>query len=259
MPVSSLRLAFIIALLVASLWRSAAAADDSIFRIDGLGIGSFVRVDSKAYSEFHCAPSYYEAFTWCTRVKRTRTTMGEATFGSLIAHRASGEIVFISQSSAPAYFSIESIESEIRRLSARIGAAPKLITIQEPPSDVAGAIIAVWGDIELVPISASERDYIAASQDINAGYLIDFLNDFKRSVAAGQPIFRCTGRRGYLWAAEYDQRERAFCATERSIRRRSSPRLSGSACCSAEWPRTSTGAYEKPSNWFRARLPPKRN
>ena len=68
-----------------------------------------------------------------------------------------------------------------------------------------GSGIAAWGDLSLVPISEDDREVIRSGHDVNLGYMIDFFNNFKRSIDAGQSIYRCVGHRGYLWAATYDE------------------------------------------------------
>jgi hypothetical protein len=190
-----------IVLLALGLAASVGAAERAIFPIDGLTLGSnFSGVSSK----FKCHESYYSNFTFCVRTRTEPGQAGPVTFGTLAVHKA-GDIVFLSQTVEPAYFAPEAVMAEIQRLSVRIGQEPRTITIQNAPLGIANAIIAAWGDLSLSPISDSDRELISSGRDVNLGYLIDFLNDFKKSVSLGQPIFRCYGRGGYIWAATYDE------------------------------------------------------
>ena len=192
--------------LLVSLCPCAALAQAvSPYAVDGLAIGQRVHVGSSVYAEYKCEQSQYEGLTVCTRSKQGQSARGKYTTRTTLAHRGDGEVVYIADIVDPAWFDGGGIAAELQRLSTKFGRQPQISTMRGQSADVSGALIATWGALQLRPISDQDRAARAAGQSINRGYVIDFLSNFKRSLAEGQPIFYYTGGEGFVWSARYDQ------------------------------------------------------
>ena len=192
--------------LLVSLCPCAALAQAvSPYAVDGLAIGQRVHVGSSVYAEYKCEQSQYEGLTVCTRSKQGQSARGKYTTRTTLAHRGDGEVVYIADIVDPAWFDGGGIAAELQRLSTKFGRQPQISTMRGQSADVSGALIATWGTLQLRAISDQDRAARAAGQSINRGYVIDFLSNFKRSLAEGQPIFYYTGGDGFVWSARHDQ------------------------------------------------------
>ena len=66
------------------------------------------------------------------------------------------------------------------------------------------AVMAIWGAIQLEPLS-SDESLVVASGGGHPGILVSFLGDLERSAKAGVPVYRLAGGAGFLWVATFDQ------------------------------------------------------
>jgi hypothetical protein len=65
-------------------------------------------------------------------------------------------------------------------------------------------VIATWGNVVLEPLDAESIQFLAAGKNVQKGFLIDFLGNFRRSAQRGLPIYKMTGGAGISWSASYD-------------------------------------------------------
>jgi len=65
-------------------------------------------------------------------------------------------------------------------------------------------VIATWGDLTLTPLDQPTTDAIGRGDRVNAGLVIDFLADSRKSAHQGLPVFHMGGGNGYIWAAMFD-------------------------------------------------------
>ncbi|WP_158554744.1 cell envelope integrity protein TolA [Methylovirgula sp. 4M-Z18] len=200
--------------VIASL-AAAAAQTGNRFQIEGLAPGDKVLVNSSVYADYKCGPSKFEPDVYCTRVKRDANS-ARGTTTTAILHRPSGEVLFISNTTTPLTLSGEEIDSEINRLNRIFGSQPHVVM---PPDNVRSdndAALVTWGNIRLRPIDAALRQTILAGGTINQGFLVDHLNDLKKSISEGLPVYQIEGGRGFIFAANWDRDGRGTIAT-RSI------------------------------------------
>ena len=65
-------------------------------------------------------------------------------------------------------------------------------------------MIATWGDVTLTPLDQPTLDALSRGEAINAGLVIDFLADSRKSAREGLPVFHIGGGSGYIWAAMFN-------------------------------------------------------
>jgi hypothetical protein len=78
---------------------------------------------------------------------------------------------------------------------------------------VPDGLIALWGNISLVPLDQHSVKILAEGKSPKKGLLIDWLANFERSAKQGLPIYRIAGGPGFVWAASFDQKGRATLRT----------------------------------------------
>jgi hypothetical protein len=173
------------------------------FVIEGLSVGGAVHPDSAVYKSYKCrASEEFSGFTWCAVKHSLSGRLGPYDSWVTILHSDSNTAVFIMQDVIPAFFSSGDAEREIQRLSQHFGQVARIYT--EPRSDTLHSVIATWGDVTLTPLDQPTMDAIGRGDRINAGLVIDFLADSRKSAHQGLPVFHMGGGNGYIWAAMFD-------------------------------------------------------
>ena len=176
--------------------------------VDGLALGGQLIFGADAYKQYQCSESeQFPAFIWCQKQRQEPSRWGEVTLSNSILHTRDGQAVYINRYVEPAYFNPTGIRTQIESLSAKFGERPREFRI--PPRDgLPKAVIAVWGRIQLDPLTAADVSLIASGGSPHKGFLVSFLGDLERSAKRGMPIYRLTGGPGFLWAATFNEQGR---------------------------------------------------
>ena len=192
----------------AAIWqqKSVSARNDGrvwpLYRVDGLALGERVHFGSAAYSAYQCSASdQFDGFTWCKRDKQEKT--GKSS--NSILHRADGTTSYINRYIRPTTLTEREAKKEIERLSAKFG--EKAVVLNMPKrKGFPNAIIAKWGQVELLPLDKDGMSALAADGSPRKGLLIDFLGDLWKSGKANLPVYMLSGGAGYVWSASFDQK-----------------------------------------------------
>ena len=178
----------------------------SIYNVDGLALGSRAPLGSASYAEYSCVPSnQFVGFTWCQRKKNERTARGAFVSNYSLLHAADGTVVYVNRFLEPAWFSGSEANEDIGRLSKKFGAAPTQTIALPPNRSGQNGVIALWGDVKLLPLDPQSLAQVAAGTDTRAGILVDHLGNFRRSAELNLPVYRLAGGAGFVWAGNWDQ------------------------------------------------------
>ena len=173
------------------------------FVIEGLAVGGLVHPGTAIYRSYKCHSSEeFAGFTWCAIKHPLNGRFGPYDSWVTILHSDANTAVFVMQDVIPAFFSSGDVEREIQRLSEHFGQAARIYT--EPRQDAAHSVIATWGDVTLTPVDQPTMEAIERGDPVNAGLVIDFLADSRKSARQGLPVFHMAGGNGYIWAAMVD-------------------------------------------------------
>lgn len=171
------------------------------FSVEGLAVGAPVVPWSAAYKAYSCKPSVqYPQSIWCHRVK----IEGDVHVSLTILHSPDRTTAYVNKEVSPAFFQGADIDIEIARLSDRYGSSPRIYASPER-SGFPRAVIAIWGMIELRPLTNTELALLAQGKNPHRGVLVDFLGDFKQSAQARLPVYALSGRKGFVWIASFDE------------------------------------------------------
>jgi hypothetical protein len=179
-----------------------------VYAVEGLSLGSRVKLDSAMYREYKCGPSeQFDGFTWCQKTRRESERRGsfEATYS--ILHAKDGTVVYANRHQQPAFLDAAEADRDIQNYARKLGQPPR-ITRMPRRSGTSDAILAMWGKIELEPLDPDSVRTLAGGKSPNKGFLLDFLGNFSRSAQEGLPIYRIVGGAGFALAASFDQRGR---------------------------------------------------
>ena len=178
------------------------------YAVEGLVLGSRVKLDSSMYREYKCAPSeQFDGFTWCQKTRQERERRGSFEALYSILHSKDGTVVYANRSQQPAFFDGNERDRDIQNYSRKIGESPQ-ITRMPRRSGTLDAILATWGKVELEPLDDDSVKLLAEGKSPKKGFLIDFLSNFTRSAQEGLPIYRLIGGAGFVWVASFDQKGR---------------------------------------------------
>lgn len=178
---------------------------DQRFSVDGLAVGGSVNPASRAYKSYRCRPSEdYPSFTWCVRNQTKRIQAKNVSVTTTLVHSTDGFVAYINQSIQPAHFTVQEIEKELNRLSARFSSAPQMKKMTDGPGGLM-ALLAAWNDIDLQPLNQAERSVLAQGGSLHAGILVDLLGDFHKSARMQLPVYRVSGGKGFVWVGSFDR------------------------------------------------------
>jgi hypothetical protein len=178
------------------------------YTVEGLSLGSRVKLDSAMYREYKCGPSeQFDGFTWCQKTRRESERRGSFEASYSILHAKDGTVVYANRSQQPAFLDAAEADRDIQNYARKLGQPPQIAKMPHR-SGTSDAILAVWGKIELEPLDPDSVRTLAGGKSPNKGFLLDFLGNFTRSAQEGLPIYRITGGAGFALAASFDQRGR---------------------------------------------------
>jgi hypothetical protein len=170
--------------------------------VDGQALGGQVELGFRAYARYQCSPS--DKFPGFISCNEKHTTPGnEVTRSHSILLSQDGTAYYVDSYFEPAFFGPSGIQNEIDRMSSEFG--HQALVIQMPPQEgLPSALIAIWGAIQLEPLTPTEIS-IVVSGGSPPWILLSFLGDLERSANAGVPIYRLAGGAGFLWVATFDR------------------------------------------------------
>ena len=179
----------------------------SPYVVDGLALGDQVKFGTKPYQRYQCTPSdEFPGFLSCN--EEHKTPVGEQypdqeiTRSHSILQSQEGA-AYVNSYFEPAFFDPNGVQNEIDRMSSKFGRQARIIRAPQREG-LPNAVVAVWGAIELDPLTPEEIS-VVASGGSHPGILVSFLGDLRRSAKVGFPVYRLTGGAGFLWAATFDQ------------------------------------------------------
>jgi hypothetical protein len=177
-----------------------ASAATSSYVIEGLTLGEQFRPER----DYQCKPSIqFTDVTWCLRRKPGRAVRGSFVSSTSILQGPNGAIGYVNREVEPAFFGDDDMQTEITRLTAKLGERARVMRLPPRPG-LPNAVIASWGAVELEQLDDDVVETIAGETTPRLGLLVDYLNDIKRSAQLRLPIFRLGGGAGYLWSASSD-------------------------------------------------------
>ena len=178
------------------------------YAIEGIALGSRVKLNSSMSREYKCGPSeQFDGLTWCQRTHRSSERRGpfEATYS--ILHSKDGTILYANRYQQPAFFDASETDREIQGYSRKFGGSPQ-ITRMPHRSRTSDAIMATWGKVELELLDSDGVKLLEEGKSPKKGLLIDFLGNFARSAQEGLPIYRMIGGAGFVRVGSFDQKGR---------------------------------------------------
>jgi hypothetical protein len=177
-----------------------ASAATSSYVIEGLTLGEQFRPER----DYQCKPSIqFTDVTWCLRRKPGRAVRGSFVSSTSILQGPNGAIGYVNREVEPAFFGDDDMQTEITRLTAKLGDRARVMRLPQRPG-LPNAVIASWGAVELEQLDDDVVETLAGEATPRLGLLVDYLNDIKRSAQLRLPIFRLGGSAGYLWSASSD-------------------------------------------------------
>jgi hypothetical protein len=174
----------------------------SRYIVDGLVLGGRVKSGNQQYQRYQCSPS--DQFSGFISCNEEHTTPGkEVTRSHSILQSQDGAAYYISSYFRPAFFDPNDVHNEINRMSSEFGQQARIIQMPQREG-LPNAVMAIWGAIQLEPLSSDEISVVASGGSL-PGILVSFLGDLESSAKAGVPVYRLAGGAGFLWAASFDQ------------------------------------------------------
>jgi hypothetical protein len=174
----------------------------SRYSVDGLVLGGRVNSGNQPYQRYQCSPS--DQFSGFISCNEEHTTPGkEVTRSHSILQSQDGAAYYISSYFQPAFFDPNDVHNEINRMSSEFGQQARIIQMPQREG-LPNAVMAIWGAIQLEPLSSDEISVVASGGSL-PGILVSFLGDLESSAKAGVPVYRLAGGAGFLWAASFDQ------------------------------------------------------
>jgi hypothetical protein len=174
----------------AMLLSSSAFAYD----INGISLGSEV-------SDFSdCGPSdQWANASWCHHTEAIRNDRGGAAEIGRSRIVRDNTLYYVNFSEDNAAWNPGEISHYLDGLDIHVdGSRGRRTYIKIPGGD---AVIAVWGNLQLVPIDANDRASWAMNQSPGNGIMVDYIGDLAKSAQTGLPIFRVMTGVGYVWTA----------------------------------------------------------
>ncbi len=184
------------------------AGPAATYAVEGLVLGSRVKLESSMYREYKCGSSeQFDGFIWCQKTRRDSERRGPFEASYSILHSKDGTVVYANRTQQPAFFDRSETERDIQNYSRKIGESPR--TTRMPlRSGTLDAVLATWGSAELEPLDNDSVKLLAEGKSPKKGFLIDFLGNFTRSAQEGLPIYRIVGGPGFVWVASFDRKGR---------------------------------------------------
>ena len=177
----------------------------SRYVVDGLSLGGHVKSGNQASRSYQCGPSdKFSGLIWCH--EEHTTPDNEVMRSHSILQSQDGTAYYINSYFQPAFFDPNDIQNEIDRMSSEFGQQARIVQMSQREG-LPSAVMAIWGAIQLEPLSPDEIS-VVASGGSPPGILVGFLGDEERSAKAGVPVYRLAGGAGFLWVATFDHNGR---------------------------------------------------
>jgi hypothetical protein len=189
------------------------------YAVDGIAVGSRLKLDSAAYRDYKCSPSeQFDGLTWCQRARNDQERRGAPAATYSILHAHDGSIVYVNRFQERAFFGRNEADKDIQQYSRKIGEAAR-ITKMPHRAGLPDGMIALWGATTLEQLDQDSIKILAEGKSPRKGLLVDFIGNFTRSAKEGLPVYRIGGGAGSMWAASFDQAGRGtlrFAAVDAS-------------------------------------------
>jgi hypothetical protein len=174
----------------------------SPYVVDGLALGAQAKPGNHPYQQYQCNPSdAFPGFILCS--EEHTTPRKEVTRSHSILQSQDGVAYYVNSYFDPAFFDPNEIQNEINRMSFEFGEQAHVIQMS-PREGLPNAVMALWGAIELKPLTPDEISLVASGAGY-PGILVSFLGDLESSAKDGVPVYRLGGSAGFLWVATFDQ------------------------------------------------------
>jgi len=184
------------------------AGPAATYAVEGLVLGSRVKLESSMYREYKCGSSeQFDGFIWCQKTRRDSERRGSFEASYSILHSKDGTVVYANRTQQPAFFDRSETDRDIQNYTRKIGESPRITRIPLR-SGTLDAVLATWGSAELEPLDNDSVKLLAEGKSPKKGFLIDFLGNFTRSAQEGLPIYRIIGGPGFVWIASFDRKGR---------------------------------------------------
>ncbi len=168
------------------------------FSVEGLGVGTPVAPNSRAYKKYKCQPS--EQYLNSVTCGFSEVKDGVSKHITIL-HLYNNIVIYVNKSISPAFFSNPDVSKEIERLSATFGGKPRIYSSNE-------GVIATWGDIQLEPLDHADLAALAEGKNLDMGFMVDHLMNYGDSAREGLPVYSLGGGKGYVWIARFGARGR---------------------------------------------------
>ena len=178
------------------------------YAVGGILLGSQASKESLSarFPQVTCSvSSQFAPAEWCSGRETRPEARGQFTLTTSVLLSERSVVAYVNQSFSPAFFTPTEINDDIDRYSQAVQAAPRRMNARLPFVN-GEASIAIWGDVQLGPISSRAIEQIRAKKSADEGILVDFLGDFNRSLDNGLPVYRVVSGHGYVWSGWRDQR-----------------------------------------------------
>ena len=178
------------------------------YAVGGILLGSQVSKESLSarFPQMTCSvSSQFAPAEWCSGRETRPEARGQFTLTTSVLLSERTVVAYVNQSFSPAFFTPNEIDEDIDRYSQAVRAAPRRMNTKLPFVN-GEASIAIWGNVQLEPISPRAIEQIRAKKSADEGILVDYLGDFYRSLDNGLPVYRVVSGHGYVWSGWRDQR-----------------------------------------------------
>lgn len=165
-----------------------------------LGMSAVAPAVASVLAGAECSVStQFSGSRFCTSAEQKSELRGSFKVTTSLLIGPDDTVAYVNRAYNPAFFAAGEMEGDIRRYSQAQSLNPQLR--RAPPNDLAdSAAIATWGSLVLEELGGDALNAVRAGISPNRGFLVDFMGDFRRSVAEGLPIYRIVSGRGFVWA-----------------------------------------------------------
>jgi hypothetical protein len=195
-----------IAFLALVVLSGKAIAQSPRYDVDGLTIGAQLNFSSALYREYKCSPSeQFDGLRWCQKTRPITERNKTQTAAYSLLHSRDGRIVYVNRLQELTFSKPNEADEDVQRYSDKVGQSPRILKMPRR-SGLADGFIAIWGEINLVPLDEDSVRSLSDGRNPKKGLLIDFLGNFARSAKEGLPIYIISGGPGLAWAASFNQK-----------------------------------------------------
>jgi hypothetical protein len=169
------------------------------FKVDGIAL--FDAHAQHAPRMGICAQSIFAGLRWCVSGTAEETS-GNASYVKTTGYNigADNRIVYAISSKRSYPLKREEFDGIIQAIGERYGAGATVLAFKKPSEDGTGvdSLIAVWGGIRLVQLTAAEYAQVEIGNSLKRGHLVDHRFNLVTSAKAREPVFKIEGEAGYI-------------------------------------------------------------